>query len=225
MWRLIDNNYFVKYFPYPDDASSIAAGIPLLTGSADGQPGWSTQSDCATLLPTESSSFGSSMLRWMRESDCFSNYDAYKSLHTPNFHPHTQNDTSWGDNIGFNPCELKGFNVDIYYRPVPGVDASCQITIGTGLEALQDGAITDAQGTVYWGYSLSNHLWSTPGRNQGPCPQLPAGNPGVPTQHSDSKSKRNLQPQNIEPGSPGNLNPGPGDSSPRLVTFAATAQN
>lgn len=95
MWRLIDNNYFVKYFPYPDDASSIAAGIPLLTGSADGQPGWSTQSDCATLLPTESSSFGSSMLRWMRESDCFSNYDAYKSLHTPNFHPHTQNDTSW----------------------------------------------------------------------------------------------------------------------------------
>lgn len=55
IWRFIDNNCFVEYFPYPDDASSIAAGIPLPTGSADGQPGWSTQSDCATLLPTESS--------------------------------------------------------------------------------------------------------------------------------------------------------------------------
>ena len=156
MWQLITNNCFVEYFPYPDDASSIAAGLPLPTGAIDGQPGWSTEPDCSTLLPPESSSMGSSMLRWMRDPECLSNYDAYKSLHTPNFPPHTRNNTSWGDEICCGPCELKGLNVDIYYWPVPGVDTSCQSIIGTGLEPLHDGATTDTQGTVYWGYPLSS---------------------------------------------------------------------
>lgn len=73
--------------------------------------------------------------------------------------------------------------------------------------------------------SLSKYLWSTPGRNQGPCPEQPPGNPRVPTQQRDSKSRGNLQPQNIKPGSPGKLNPRPVNNSPRLVTFAGTAQN
>lgn len=65
IWRLISHNCFVEYFPYLDDASSIAAGLPLLVGLADGQPGWSTDSDCVTLFPPESSSLGSGMFRWM----------------------------------------------------------------------------------------------------------------------------------------------------------------
>lgn len=36
MSRLISNNCFVEYFSYPDDASSIAAGLHLPAGSADG---------------------------------------------------------------------------------------------------------------------------------------------------------------------------------------------
>ena len=152
----MDNNCFVEYFRYPDDVSSIAAGIPLPTGSTDGQPGWSTESNCGTLLPSESSSIGSSMLQWMEEPECLSSYDTYKSLHTPNFPPHTRNDSGWGDEVCCGPCELKGLNVDIYYWPIPGTDTSCQSIVGTGLEPLRDGARINAHGTVYWGYPLSS---------------------------------------------------------------------
>ena len=93
MWQLMDSNCFAECFPYPDDASSIAADIPLPTGSTHGQRGWNTESNCGTLLPPESSSIGSRLLRWMRELDCLSSYDAYKSLHTPNFPHHTRNES------------------------------------------------------------------------------------------------------------------------------------
>ena len=144
----MDSNCFAECFPYPDDVSSIAADIPLPTGSKHGQRGWNTESNCGTLLSPESSSIGSRLLRWMREFDCLSNYDAYKSLHTPNFPPHTRNESGQGDEICCGPCELKGLNIDIYYWPIPGTDTSCQSIIGTGLEPFRDDATTDAQGTV-----------------------------------------------------------------------------
>lgn len=68
----------------------------------------------------------------MRELAALSNYDAYKSLHTPNFPPRTRINTSWGERTRCCPCELKGLNVEIYYWPVPGADTSYQNIIGTG---------------------------------------------------------------------------------------------
>ena len=156
MWQLVDNNCFAEYFLYSDDVSSIAAGVPLPTGSTVGQLGWSTESNGGTPLPPVSSSFGSSMLRWMREPECLSSYNTYKFLHAPHIPPHTRNNSGWGDEICCGPCEPKVLNVNIYYWPIPGTDTSCQSIIGTGLEQLRDDATTDAQGTVYWGYPLSS---------------------------------------------------------------------
>ena len=47
------NNCFVEYFSYPDDASSIAAGIPLpvILPQRMGNQAEALSFNCATLLP------------------------------------------------------------------------------------------------------------------------------------------------------------------------------
>ena len=90
MCQLMDKSCFAEYLSYPDDARLIVGAITLLTGLKEGQSRGSAESDCDTLLLPESSSIGLSMLRWMKKkTECLSSFDAYESLPTPKFSPHT----------------------------------------------------------------------------------------------------------------------------------------
>lgn len=92
----------------------------------------------SSLLNPTAASLSTAAKSYMRQPQCAKDYASVVGGTSRNFE----------DCCG--TCWIHGPNVDVYYWPEPNVDTSCLDIIGSSVLPPDEGAQTDAAGSVYW---------------------------------------------------------------------------